>query len=399
LTSLAFSSAPGEKCILAFARSNNQLGLMSLYDSVLPRFEVSQASSVSALAWRPTYTIRPSRSPFQPGIMVKTEDLLVGDEAGHVYFYSVEWPDAWEVTRNTWPGAMTLLARITVHTQQICGIAWAPNGELFATGGNDNFCCLFGVSQILQTPESDEAEMHLQRGRSEAMSPLPAWIHELEDGNAYTGEADETYQLNRSSAGLVRNLKPGSEMHRWEHRAAVKAIAFCPWREGLLATGGGSNDKCIHFYHTTSGAALATIAVSAQVTSLIWSNSRREIAATFGYASPEHPYRIAVFSWPDCRQVVAIPWEGEHRALFAIPYPMGPTEPESESSRLGEDDSRRSRAGRDGCIVVASSDESVKFHEVWSTDKKTVSSGVGILGGSDILEDLEGIDKEGDIIR
>lgn len=87
----------------------------------------------------------------------------------------------------------------------------------------------------------------------------------------------------------------------------MKAIAFCPWREGLVATGGGSHDKCIHFFHTTSGVALATIAVHAQVTSLIWSTTRREIAATFGYAQPEHPYRIAVFSWPKCRQVAAIP--------------------------------------------------------------------------------------------
>lgn len=95
--------------------------------------------------------------------------------------------------------------------------------------------------------------------------------------------------------------------HRWVHGAAVKAIAFCPWREGLVATGGGSHDKCIHFWHTTSGAALATISVHSQVTSLIWSTTRREIAATFGYAQPEHPYRIAVFSWPGCQQVAAIP--------------------------------------------------------------------------------------------
>ena len=36
-----------------------------------------------------------------------------------------------------------------------------------------------------------------------------------------------------------RVLGPGEEKHRWPHGAAVKAIAFCPWREGLVATGGG----------------------------------------------------------------------------------------------------------------------------------------------------------------
>lgn len=170
----------------------------------------------------------------------------------------------------------------------------------------------------------------------------------------------------------------------------MKAIAFCPWREGLVATGGGSNDKCIHFFHTTSGSSLATIAVAAQVTSLIWSTTRREIAATFGYAHPDHPYRIAVFSWPDCKQVAAIPWSLELRALSAIPYPWQQT----DSRPLGV-----SRPSPDGCIVVAASDQTVKFHEVWEAGSKTALGLPGYFRGSDILEGLEGINKEGEVIR
>ncbi|RYP22839.1 hypothetical protein DL765_001435 [Monosporascus sp. GIB2] len=260
-----------------------------------------------------------------------------------------------EVNRHNWPGATTLLAKIKVHSQQICGLAWSHNGEQFATGGNDNLCCLFDNEKII-------------------------------DGEVETTDGRETPACKRVPAG--------SERHRWQHGAAVKAIAFCPWREGLIATGGGSNDRCIHFFHTSSGAALATIAVAAQVTSLIWSTTRRELAATFGYAQPDHPYRIAVFSWPDCRQVAAVPWEGEHRALYAIPYPAGP----SDTYRTRE--RRRSRTAAEGCIVVASSDESVKFHEVWAAGRKaTTGLDSGVLAGSDILEMSEGIDKEGDIIR
>lgn len=211
------------------------------------------------------------------------------------------------------------------------------------------------------------------------------------------------------TSGVPRNIDERQAKHRWEHTAAVKAIAFCPWRDGLVATGGGSHDKCIHFYHTTSGVALATIAVHAQVTSLIWSTTRREIAATFGYAQPDHPYRIAVFSWPECRQVAAIPWEGEHRALYAIAYPQGPPDYRAARDATGnprdlvrerrERRKRRNRTAMEGCIVVAASDESIKFHEVWSGGKKATVGGAGLLGGSDILEDLEGIEKEGDVIR
>lgn len=48
---------------------------------------------------------------------------------------------------------------------------------------------------------------------------------------------------------------------------------------------------------------------------------------------------------------------------------------------------------------MASSDKSIKFHEVWSKEKKEAAGGTGLLCGSDILEDIEGMDKPGDVIR
>ncbi|KAI0171677.1 WD40 repeat-like protein [Hypoxylon sp. FL1284] len=279
---------------------------------------------------------------------------------------------------------MTLLARIKVHSQQICGLAWSPDGKQFATGGNDNLCCLFDVDNIAK----EEPDLGFSLGNSSERKPSGS----QGAASSFVDKPGITLDFP-DPLYTVTHLTVGSEKHRWRHGAAVKAIAFCPWRQGLVATGGGSNDKCIHFYHATSGAALATISVAAQVTSLIWSTTRREIVATFGYAQPDHPYRIAVFSWPDCRQVAAVPWEGEHRALYAIAYPGGP------SDMYGTKDRLKSRTAEEGCIVVASSDESIKFHEVWTAGRKATSFGSGVLAGSDILEMGEGIDKEGDVIR
>jgi len=418
--------------ILAFGRSNGTLGLMSLYDdpdpsssrtTPMPRFEVSQPAPIACISWKPVCTIRPSKSQIHPNIPVKTEDLLVGDELGNVYYYAVEWPERWEVERYNWAGAMTPLLRISVHSQQICGLAWSLNGEEFATGGNDNLCCLFKTAKVLEVQAQSEA----MNGEPQAARQMTTRINRTSDSSV----AETQVRLHHSTPPI---LGPGSEKHRWIHGAAVKAIAFCPWQDSLVATGGGSNDKCIHFFHTRSGAALASISVSAQVTSLIWSTTRREIAATFGYAQPEHPIRIAVFSWPECQQVAAIPWAGEHRALYAIPYPnppsysdssrdrrdysragsTGPAAPPGRTSAKGRDkdmvrDDRsvndsgirlRRNTVRDGCIIVASSDKSVKFHEIWSTeDKKVTVSGPGILGGSDILEGLENIFRDCGVIR
>ncbi|KAL2146117.1 hypothetical protein VTI28DRAFT_5210 [Corynascus sepedonium] len=404
---LSFSSSEGCKAILAFGRSDKTLGLLSLYDdpdpaasrsAPRPRFEVVQPSGVACLSWKPVCTVRPSRNRASLGVPVKNEDLLVGDEAGMIYYYAVEWPERWEVERHNWPGDMTLLARIAVHTQQICGLAWSKNGDVFASGGNDNTCYLFDTVKAMENYAAHWSRSKEDRAR------LSTVTHD--HGLSEISEAETEIQMSQIVPyHPAIHLGPGDARHRWNHGAAVKAIAFCPWQDSLVATGGGSNDKCVHFFHTGSGAALASISVSAQVTSLIWSTTRREIAATFGYAQPDHPVRIAVFSWPECHQIAAIPWAGEHRALYAIPYPCGPddmTPSGVDGRRGGRAAARRhsrSRTAKEGCIIVASSDKSVKFHEVWAADKRGTASVAGILGGSPILEFLEGVDREGMVIR
>ena len=412
VTSLSFSSEAGGHSILAMGRNDGHLSLWSLHERGI-KFELQQPSAVACIAFKPVTTRRPSA---RFGTLVDTEELLVGDELGNVYYYSLEWMTDSQVAIHGWNGTMTLMAKISVHSQQICGLAWSSDGEYFATGANDNACCLFNVRDILKDAdfEYDDsmapkkafqtimANFGLPETYPSSHNALPAM-----PGHGYR-RYHHSYESHNSSLlgmrpSLILNqpnhleIIEGRQKHKWMHSAAIKAIAFCPWQRGLIATGGGSNDRAIHFYHTFSGACLATIDVQAQVTSLIWSTSRREIAATFGYAQPEHPYRIAVFSWPDCRQVVAIPWANEMRALLAISYPGGPNE---TSRQAGEGETWWSRTAEEGCIVVASSDESVKFHEIWTGSRKSTGGSIGLLGGSDILEGLEGIDKEGtEVIR
>lgn len=367
VTSLAFSSTPGGQAILAVGRANGRIALWSLFDEE-PRFDATQPKPISCVSFRPTIVKR--RSIRDSVMLVSTEELLIGDEAGHIYFYSVEWPNENDSASFGWHGAMTLLARMTIHIQQICGISWSTDGELFATGGNDNACFLFKTKIVLQ-------------------SHNPAQLSSAPD--VRLGPNGESIWTVVPSRGPFPSMEPGKQKHRWELKAAVKAIAFCPWQRGLLAIGGCSNDRCIHFYHTISGACLATIDCAAQVTSLVWSTTHREIAATFGFAQLEHPFRIAVFSWPAYEQIVAIPWYNEHRALYAIPYPDGP----KTGRGKGEDGMWWSLTSEEGCIVVAASDSAIRFHEIWSEESQATATGSGLLGGSDILESLHGIEKEG----
>ncbi|KAI5251654.1 WD40 repeat-like protein [Aureobasidium subglaciale] len=278
VTSLSFSSTEGGRSILAVGRSNGCLTLWSSSELV-PRFNHTHRSSISCVCFSPR-TFRRA-SIYHAGAKVQVEYLLVGDEAGHVFLYSVEWPDKIDVDIFAWPGRMIVLARFDLHTQQICGLAWSPNGQFFASGGNDNALFVFETRRILQ-PDDTVAQ------------PLIMVAN------------DFVYYWPSSQEEAFRIL-PGRENYRYMLNAAVKALAFCPWQPSLLAAGGGSNDRCIHFYHTTSGAKLATIDCSSQVTSLVWSKTRREIAATFGFTQPDHPIRVAVFSWPACECIVRVP--------------------------------------------------------------------------------------------
>ncbi|KAK8040024.1 hypothetical protein PG993_008435, partial [Apiospora rasikravindrae] len=454
VSSLSFSSEGGLNSILACGRSNGTVSLVSLLDSegadelppVFAELEPGPYHSPFSESQQP-WRSRPDGKP-SGGRRCWRCLLLLGRMAS----------PPWEAAEDNYRGSMTLLACIKAHSQQICGLAWSSDGSQFATGGNDNLCCLYNTNTIAETePVQDDALPDVSTfqwsAASDSVLPHDSILDNLgvrdvvnlvtpirnsrppptpsTGANASTpaplrssvlslGLGDRNQHNNlpaaaaRASINLPKMHSRSAALKVWRHQAAVKALAFCPWQPNLLATGGGSTDKMIHFFHTTSGAALATISVSAQVTSLTWSTRRRELAATFGYAQPDHSVRIAVFSWPECAMIGCVRWHGEHRALCAIAYPGGPrglhsqefaeSGPSSRTSTRAARTSysrRRSKPKRDGCLVVAGSDESVKFHEVWGMGAGALSTslGSGALGGSDILEMAEGIDKEGDVIR
>ena len=410
VTSVSFSSLGGGNAILAIGRADGRITLWSPLDRE-PRFDSEQPASVSGVCFRPT-TAR--RGSVRDGTtMVDTEELLVGDEAGFVYYYSIEWPSQDQRDLFDWHGSMTLLARMSCHTQQICGLAWSSDGEIFATGGNDNKLFLFERKRILFPRQDVRAKT--------PSSPLSV--------------RDSTSTGTVAGQGEILSIEPGQERHVFSLNAAVKAIAFAPWQPSLLAAGGGSNDRCIRFFHALSGVPLATIDCHAQVTSLVWSPRRRELAATFGFAQPDHSFRVAVFAWPSCDLVVRIPWWNEERALYAVAYPRGPSgggggsrntnhsadspSPSTPRRRRGRprrtditaartptrthvDDAAEGgswcarRTREEGCLVIATSDASIKFHEIWAEGTTSMAGGgrgardrgddARLLTGSPILE-------------
>jgi WD40 repeat protein len=84
------SSSNGGHAILAVARQNGQVTLWSVLEQRV-RHEIGHENSVSCVSFRPTFTYRSSTNVHLP--RAACEDLLVGDDLGDVYYYSIEWPD------------------------------------------------------------------------------------------------------------------------------------------------------------------------------------------------------------------------------------------------------------------------------------------------------------------
>ena len=71
-----------------------------------------------------------------------------------------------------------------------------------------------------------------------------------------------------------------------EHKAAVKALDWCPFKRGLLASGGGSNDRTIKLWDVNSGEMMNSIETGSQVSGLVWNEHYQELCSAHGY--PDH---------------------------------------------------------------------------------------------------------------
>ncbi|KAK4056684.1 WD repeat-containing protein slp1 [Microbotryomycetes sp. JL221] len=161
------------------------------------------------------------------------------------------------------------------------------------------------------------------------------------------------------------------KMCKTNHTAAVKALAWCPWNSTLLATGGGTSDKTIHFWNTTTSARLNSLITSSQVTSLVWSPHSKEILSSHGI--PDH--QLTIWSYPALTKIVDIPQAHDTRILHSCLSPDGST------------------------IATASSDENLKFWKVFDVKKSGAGSG-SLNGGrgpisAKEVDEYHGIQKKG----
>ena len=118
-------------------------------------------------------------------------------------------------------------ATLVGHQQEVCGLSWSADGSTLASGGNENFLCLWDAAR---------SGAHRAGGNS--------------PGGGATGR-------------LGVECAPRITLR--QHQAAVKALSWCPMHRNLLASGGGTADRTIKFWNAHTGAMLHSVDTGSQV--------------------------------------------------------------------------------------------------------------------------------------
>ncbi|KAK7378887.1 hypothetical protein VNO80_04336 [Phaseolus coccineus] len=170
------------------------------------------------------------------------------------------------------------------HQQEVCGLKWSPSGQQLASGGNDNV-------------------IHIWDRASVSSNSATRWLHRFE-----------------------------------EHRAAVKALAWCPFQANLLASGGGGGDHCIKFWNAHTGVCLNSVNTGSQVCALLWNKNERELLSSHGFTQNQ----LTLWKYPSMLKMGELKGHTS-RVLYMTQSP-------------------------DGCTVAsAAGDETLRFWNVFGT--------------------------------
>jgi len=134
-----------------------------------------------------------------------------------------------------------------------------------------------------------------------------------------------------------------------EHQAAVKAIAWSPHQHGLVASGGGTADRCIRFWNTSTGQPLHSVDTGSQVCNLSWSKNVNELVSTHGYSQNQ----IVVWKYPGMQKLATLTGH-TMRVLYLAVSPDGQT------------------------IVTGAGDETLRFWNVFPGPKAQAGGDIGV---------------------
>lgn len=211
--------------------------------------------------------------------------------------------------------------KLSAHKQEVCGLKWSFDGQQLASGGNDNKLYIWSPHSnqpLLRCDSPLPRPYVLCRPRSRASTRVRWAGVSLE----FRGKHASALWFGRHDThGMLRLPPDAFPVARFnEHTAAVKAISWSPHQNGLLASGGGTADRCIRFWNTQTASALNCVDTGSQVCNLCWSKNINELVSTHGYSQNQ----IVVWRYSSMSKVATLTGH-TLRVLYLAMSPDGQT--------------------------------------------------------------------------
>ena len=175
------------------------------------------------------------------------------------------------------------------HAQEVCGLKWSLSGSQLASGGNDNLLNIWDERRLPSGP--------------------PLFVLD-------------------------------------QHKAAVKALAWCPWQRHVLASGGGTADRMIRFWDLKTGHFVNAVDTHSQVCALQWSMHDKELVSSHGYSHNQ----LILWKYPSMVKVAELTGHTS-RVLHMAQSPDGQT------------------------VVSAAADETLRFWRILGSDAQSRGRG------------------------
>ncbi|KDO57689.1 hypothetical protein CISIN_1g019847mg [Citrus sinensis] len=135
---------------------------------------------------------------------------------------------------------------IKAHSGEVCGLKWSNEGNLLASGGDDNVVRIWERSK----------------------------------------------------------MSSSKSLHRFtDHCGGVKALAWSPHQVNVLATGGGREDGCIKIWNVQKGTCIHGIDAKAQICGLEWNRHHKEILSGHGFSASGDGNKLCLWKYPNMTKV------------------------------------------------------------------------------------------------
>ncbi|XP_024132089.2 cell division cycle protein 20 homolog B [Oryzias melastigma] len=204
------------------------------------------------------------------------------------------------------------------ETLSISRLCWSGDGRMLCIGNRRGEVQLWDVDhmQNLRSLQSHFSAVAALSWKQEVLSSgsVLGHVHHT-DARApasLVGAADlqeeicslqwspgEEWMASGSTKGLlhiwgsdIAGIKKSSQaIERMRQPSAIKAMGWCPWQRGVIATGGGWKDGELRIWDAQLGTCLNSVSTNSQICSLRWAGKKRYLITSHGL-----PHN-SVYSW------------------------------------------------------------------------------------------------------